>query len=224
MFGFLKGRRTQATTSSGDDSAKAATDTKDLDLTLLVPIIKVIEMDDPSAPVMTLPHDDSPVMRPFAADLVVMYAIDLPSHFQFVAYRDLRKASITEEELHSIALRNLPARVPKIELHGQPPKYMVTAGGNFEATLLLLDSMWEQFEEQMPGELLAVVPARDLLFVSASGWDDALPFVREMTNRDLPEKRLCTVQMCARAAQGEMGFPCSRVTGSGQKRNFVTVV
>lgn len=66
---------------------------------------------------------------------------------------------------------------------------MVTAGGNFEATLLLLESLWEQVQEQMPGEILAVVPARDLLFVSASGWEGALSFMQEMASRDLPEKR-----------------------------------
>jgi len=188
MFGFLKGLKTQGTSPS-ETTVEAAPAAKGLDLTLLVPFIKVMELDDPSVTVVTLSHDDSPVMRPFAADLVVMYAIDLPTHFQFVAYRDLRNASINEEELHSIALRNLSTRVPRIELHGQPPRYMVTAGGNFEATLLLLDSMWEQFAEQMPGDLLAVAPARDLLFVSASGWDGALSFMQEMANGHLPEKR-----------------------------------
>ncbi|MBD9668012.1 DUF1444 family protein [Variovorax sp. VRV01] len=206
MFGFLKGRRTQATTSSGEKTADAAPVAQGLDLTLLVPLIKVVELDDPSTAVLTLSHDDSPVTRPFAADLIVMYAVDLPTHFQFVSYGDLKNASMTQEELHSLALRNLPTRVPKIELHGQPSRYMVTAGGNLEATLLLLDSMWEQFEEQMPGELLAVAPARDLLFVSASGWDGALSFMQEMASRDLPEKRYA-LSKCVFARRGGIWVP-----------------
>ncbi|MNS57167.1 hypothetical protein D3C72_900460 [compost metagenome] len=55
--------------------------------------------------------------------------------------------------------------------------------------MLLLESLWEQVEEQLPGEILAAVPARDLLFVSASGWEGALPFMQDMTSRDFPEKR-----------------------------------
>ncbi|WP_158219421.1 MULTISPECIES: DUF1444 family protein [unclassified Achromobacter] len=160
-----------------------------LDFTLLVPILKVMEPDDPCANVVTLARDDFPIARPFAADLIIMYAIDLPTHFRFVNHRDLRRSAISEEELHALALRNLPARLPEIELHGSPPRYMVTAGGNFEATLLLLESLWDQLEEQMPGDILAVVPARDLLFVSASGWDGAVTFLNEMVSRDLPEKR-----------------------------------
>ncbi len=162
---------------------------KVLDRNLLVPMIKVAEFDTSSSPVAAVSHEDSPVIKPFAADLIVMYALDLPTHFQFVSNKDLENASLTSEELHSIALRNLPSRIPKIELHGQAPQYMVIAGGNFEATLLLFDSMWEQFEQEMPGELLAVVPARDLLYVSASGWDGAETFLREASNRSLPEKR-----------------------------------
>jgi uncharacterized protein YtpQ (UPF0354 family) len=156
---------------------------------MLVPILKVMEPPDTSTEVFAISSDESPVMRPFAADLIVMYAIDLPTHFRFVTYRELRDASISEEDLHALALRNLPLRLPEIEFHGEAPRYMVTAGGNFEATLLLLESLWERIEKQMPGEILAVVPARDLLFVSASGWEGALSFMQEMASRELAEKR-----------------------------------
>ncbi|MEM4987357.1 DUF1444 family protein [Collimonas sp. H4R21] len=189
MFGFLKGRKGKSVPITDRENRVAGETPKVLDQSLLVPIIKVAEFDTYSSPVVALSHDDSPVIKPFSADLIVMYALDLPTHFQFVTFRDLKNSSLTSEELHSIALRNLPNRVPKIELHGQAPQYMVIAGGNFEATLLLFDSMWDQFEQEMPGELLAVVPARDLLFVSASGWEGAKTFLREASSRVLPEDR-----------------------------------
>ena len=47
-----------------------------------------------------------------------------------------------------------------------------------------MDDLWEQLEEQMAGGVLATVPARDLLFVSASGWEDGLPFLRDMASKD----------------------------------------
>ncbi|TSP12225.1 DUF1444 family protein [Cupriavidus campinensis] len=189
MFSQSKGQKTPATTSTGKEDSERASAADCLDLSLVVPILKVMEPADPSDDVLVLARDESPVTRPFAADLIVMYAIDLPTHFRFVTYRELTDASISEEELHAVALRNLPMRLPEIEFHGEAPRYMVTAGGSFEATLLLLESLWEQVEEQMPGEILAAVPARDLLFVSASGWEGALPFMQDMTSRDFPEKR-----------------------------------
>jgi len=201
MFGFLKRRNEKPVSAPPQEPVKVVRAAEAPDLSLLVPVIKVVELDAPSAKVIEVPHGESPVVRPFAADLVVMYALDLPTHFQFLSYRDLQAADISEDDLHRLALQNLPTRLPEVKVHGQAPRYMVTAGGNFEATLLLLDSMWEQFAEQMPGELWAVAPARDLLYVSASGWEGALTFLREMANIDLPEKRYA-LSTCIFARRG----------------------
>jgi len=206
MFSLSTGQKTLATTSTGEEDSVEASAVAGLDLSLLVPILKVIEPADPSADVLALTGNESPVMRPFAADLVIMCAIDLPTHFRFVTYRELRDASISEDELHAVALRNLPSRLPEIEFHGEAPRFMVTAGGNFEATLLLFESLWEQVEEQMPGEILAVVPARDLLFVSASEWEGALSFMQEMASMDLPEKR-CALSTCVLARRDRQWVP-----------------
>ena len=111
MFGQSKGQKTLATTSTGKEDPERASAAGCLDLSLLVPILKVMEPADPSDNVLVLARDDSPVVRPFAADLIVMYAIDLPTHFRFVTYRELTDASISEEELHAVALRNLPMRL-----------------------------------------------------------------------------------------------------------------
>lgn len=189
MFGFKKERKEKNAQNVEAERHVAPDEPKVIDLSLLVPMIKVAEFDTSSSLVTELPHDNSPVITPFAGDLIVMYALDLPTHFQFVTFRDLHNAALTAAELHSIALQNFPSRVPKIELHGQAPRHMIIAGGNFEATLLLLDSMWDQFEHEMPGELLAVVPARDLLYVSATGWDEAKTFLLEASSRFLPEER-----------------------------------
>ena len=157
--------------------------TTQLDWSLVVPLIRVLAAED-TGRVIEVADEDWPVTRPFCADLIVNYAVDLPSHFEFINAWQLAEHGMTEDELHRLAMGNLPKRLPSIELHGEAPKFMVTAGGNFEATLLLVDDLWEQLEEQMAGGVLATVPARDLLFVSASGWEDGLPFLRDMASKD----------------------------------------
>lgn len=160
-----------------------------IDRTLVVPLVKAIVGDADGATTIELPPDDSPVSVPLVADLIVMYALDYPDRFEFITGKQLRENGLTIEELHAIALRNLPNRVPKIEMHGTSPCHMITAGGNFEATLLLLDGLWDQLAEHLPGDAMAVVPARDLLCVSGSGYGEAHQFLAGIANKELEDKR-----------------------------------
>jgi uncharacterized protein YtpQ (UPF0354 family) len=160
---------------------------RDAALLSLVPVVKAIEFEG-GGKTIELPIEDAPISRPFVADLMILYAEDKPSHFQFVSSRRLAELGLTEDELHTQALQNLPSRPPKIELHGNPPKQMLIAGGNFEATLLLYDTLWDQAEENIEGELLAVAPARDLLFISVTSWAGAREFLTDVASRDLEDK------------------------------------
>lgn len=176
MFGLFGKKRAIDESRSRDDLLES-----------IVPIVKAIEFES-SAPTIELPKEDAPISRPFVADLMILYAEDKPSHFEFISSRRLIELGLTEDDLHARSLENLPGRPPKIELHGSPPKQMLVAGGNFEATLLLHDALWEQVEEGIEGELLAVAPARDLLFVSTTSWEGARAFLREVASRDLEDK------------------------------------
>ena len=114
--------------------------TTQLDWSLVVPLIRVLAAEE-TGRVIEVTDEDWPVTRPFCADLIVNYAVDLPSHFAFINAWQLAEHGMTEDELHRLAMGNLPKRLPPIELHGEAPKFMVTAGGNFEATLLLVDDL-----------------------------------------------------------------------------------
>lgn len=176
MFGFF-----------GKKKSSLEFQSKDAELELLVPVIKAIEFEG-SASTVELPQLDAPIDRPFAADLMILYAEDKPSHFEFVSNRRLTELGLTEDELHARALQNLPRRPPKIELHGHQPKQMLVAGGNFEATLLLHHELWDEIEKEIEGELLAVAPARDLLFLSNTSWDGARAFLTDVASRELEDK------------------------------------
>jgi len=189
MFEFLKKKRQKASPVLQGVVAPANETSSAMDLALVVPLVKVLETGDPTGSEVALSEDDSPIIRPLVVDLVVMYALDLPDRFQFISHRDLRNTGLTAEALHELALRNLPSRLPKLEIHGEPPRCMAIAGGNFEATLLLHDPLWDQLAEVMPGDLMAVAPARDLLFISGSGWPEAASFLGEVASKDLPDKK-----------------------------------
>jgi uncharacterized protein YtpQ (UPF0354 family) len=160
--------------------------TREAELASVIPVVKAVVFEHEGR-TLDLPDIDRPISRPFVADLMIMYAEDKPTHFEFISRRRLAELELDEDGLHELALKNLPSRPPKIEIHGSAPRQMLIAGGNFEATLLLLDDLWDQLEAEGDGELLAVVPARDILFFSRTSWDGAHAFLSELAQRDMED-------------------------------------
>lgn len=101
----------------------------------------------------------------------------------------MRELGLDLDTLHALAVDNLARRLPPIELHGGAPRYMITAGGNLEATLLLHPTLWESLAEHLPGSPIVVVPARDLLCVTSSEWDDGCAFLKDMAEKHPEDKR-----------------------------------
>ena len=63
-------------------------------------------------------------------------------------------------------LRGVEALSEEIEMSGEDLK-MITCGGDFEASLLL-DDIWDHVAEQVDGDVIAAVPARDVLLVTGA--------------------------------------------------------
>lgn len=193
MFGLFR-RKSTNTAPSTEPVKSPSSPVQSFDRSLVVPLVKAVVGENEGGEVIELPPDDSPISIPLVAELIVMYALDYPDRFEFITKRHLQENSLNQEELHTLALSNLPNRVPRIEMHGESPRYMITAGGNFEATLLLLDGLWDQLAELLPGKPMAVVPARDLLFVSGSEYEGAGQFLAQVASKELEEKRYALSQ------------------------------
>lgn len=206
MFEFLRRKPAAPVLDAAADAAQAA-----LDQSLIIPIVKALVADDDPASVVHIGPEDAPISISFVADLIVMYVIDYPDRFEFVAARHLREAGISQDQLHELALRNLATRIPEIEMHGNYPCHMITAGGNLEATLLLHDPLWDQLAGHLPGEPMAVVPARDLLCVSGSGWDGAHAFLSSVADKYSEGQRyaLSKCVLVRRAGQWQVFAPAS---------------
>jgi uncharacterized protein YtpQ (UPF0354 family) len=84
---------------------------------------------------------------------------------------DLLRLGLEREQLRSTALKNLRQLAQGVERRVSGSTSMLIlpyTGGSFEASLLLLDEIWEELEKEAQGELVAAVPTRDLLFVTDS--------------------------------------------------------
>src|SRR5690349_17067984 len=100
--------------------------------------------DDETESAIKLSHEDSPVLKEFDDDLLVAYLVDTGNEFTYVQYRHLEAESVTESELHDLALQNLAElALDNLRIALYPDIYAVLMGGNFGASLILLDQLWE---------------------------------------------------------------------------------
>lgn len=116
-------------------------------------------------PTFELGEDDSPVFKTLHSGLLVAYLVDQGDSFSYVQGRDLKTAGIDAEQLHAHALANLEeAADGKVTIRQSGPTWALFFDGNFEASLLLLDHLWDDvLGEYHDGTPAIAVPARDVL-------------------------------------------------------------
>ncbi|HEY2082276.1 MAG TPA: DUF1444 family protein, partial [Verrucomicrobiae bacterium] len=120
-------------------------------------------------------------------ELIVLYAEDSPKNMRYLTPADLERANLNRNELRNLASGNLRKLLPKIECHGANGLYMMTAGGDYEASLLLFDSMWTNFQKDVVGEVVVAIPTRDLLIVTGSDDDQGLDKMRQLVQKSYAE-------------------------------------
>jgi uncharacterized protein YtpQ (UPF0354 family) len=116
-------------------------------------------------------------------DLVVVYAIDTPSNIAYLNPDELERLEVPREDLRALAVRNLRGLLPGIEVHRGDLVNMITADGNYEASLLLFADLWERERGKLRGEPVAAVPARDLLLFADSANIDAVAQLRQLATK-----------------------------------------
>jgi uncharacterized protein YtpQ (UPF0354 family) len=126
---------------------------------------------------------DEPIVEHLAGDLLIMYAFDLPGRFVFVARRDREALGLEAGDLRPLSVRNLVTRRPKPQIKQADKAVMLILDGDLEASLLLVDMLWEQLTPQIPGDLIAAVPARDTLAVSGTGVDGGIGVLNHAVRR-----------------------------------------
>jgi uncharacterized protein YtpQ (UPF0354 family) len=112
-------------------------------------------------------------------DIWIVYAVDLPTAIKTLSVSDLQDLNIGSDDLRRLAVDNLQRILPEIQKHGVGPWYMLTAGGDYTASLLLMDWIWQQLQESVEGDLVAAVPSRDVLLFTGSGSNDGIQSVRQ---------------------------------------------
>jgi hypothetical protein len=125
-----------------------------------------VSISDPRIAPGQVPDIDLPVMRATKGVFGVAYLVDRGDHYVNVSQSDLQRAGLTLEQLHQAAVRNLAARIeaqPGVALHPQGAFFGLTMGGDFEASLVLVDALWDgPLKQHTPNGAMVAIPARDV--------------------------------------------------------------
>ncbi len=160
------------------------------DMPFIIPMLKQLASKDTAATLADLAPADSPVLRPLAADVVVMYAVDRPNRLEYITNKTFDTLGMDLEALHRLAVQNLPRCLDRIQLHDCGDGVIgISAGGTFEATLLLLDDLWPRLAPHLPGQPLAAIPSRDLIFTIGSEQPRAFELIAERARTPLADRR-----------------------------------
>ncbi len=111
------------------------------------------------------------IAEPLAADLVVVYAVDLGESVRSAQARDLTDAGVSRSDLAATARRNLAAKLPnpKDDADCKRGDVRLYATGNyFESSRLLLSDPWARLAASAKGPLLAAVPGADVVVVACN--------------------------------------------------------
>lgn len=122
--------------------------------------------------------DHARFARPLVGDLLVTYVVDHDLVYRGLTKDDVLRLGLTPERLHEVAVANFRRRM-HMYFRGQPPAFGIETGEEMEACVMLLDDIWPDLAEQVPGELLVGVPLQGYAFVTGSDSDQGLMMVRK---------------------------------------------
>jgi uncharacterized protein YtpQ (UPF0354 family) len=109
------------------------------------------------------------VHEAYNEELIIVYAVDTPTNIRYLSTADLGQLQLkTSGDLRKLACANLERLLPAPDIQQENGLYRIKAGGDYDASLLLLESLWTTGKIPVAGETVAAIPARDFLAVTGS--------------------------------------------------------
>ncbi|GAB1448226.1 hypothetical protein MASR2M44_12340 [Bacteroidota bacterium] len=150
----------------------------DFEPSRIVPIVKGVATSHELISQLS-EQNDPYVWEEYTNALSIFYALDQDDSIRYLKQSELNALGIPLEDLRDLAVGNLLNLIPDMERQGEDGYYMLTAGGNYEASLLLADSIWNQENFPVDGELVTAIPARDVLLITGSNHKEGIDQMRK---------------------------------------------
>ena len=154
-----------------------------MDISKSIAYLKRIYPDDGNG--VSLSLEDTPVERRLNEELSIFYLFDEGNSFTYLQNRHIIIDDITETELHRIAMENLCSIAKTITITRTDSGLIYFKGsGNFEASLILVDSIWDEtLIEYCPNGYVCGLSARDLLATCDADDMENIKWIHTFSNR-----------------------------------------
>lgn len=110
--------------------------------------------------------------------LYILYAQDRKERISYLTPQDITNHQIDTSKLRALGLKNLLERLTNIEMHGDYGLFLLTAGGNYEASFILNDAFWAK-DFPVDGEVVIGIPSRDVLIISGTQEQENLALLKD---------------------------------------------
>lgn len=160
-------------------------DTEAINTKNIVPIIKPIEyLDDLRQLSKENGEEKEPwvVYEKYNSALIIVYGENTETSIRYFTQEDFDKLTIPRDSLRSLAVKNLNEILPEIQSKGDNGTFMVTAGGDFEASLILLTSIWTNDNFKVKGDIVIAIPNRDMLMITGSKNEEGIKTIKAITD------------------------------------------
>ena len=127
--------------------------------------------------------------EPLNRQLYIYYAVDTERSVRYLSREEIRALGFSPGELSTRAVDNLTHLLPGIERRGDAGIYVVSAGGTYEASLLLFDAIWTKENFEVKGDIVVAVPSRELLLVTGSEDENGLKKLRKLAEAAVGQER-----------------------------------
>ena len=114
-------------------------------------------------------------------ELYVFYAENKETTIGYLKREEIEFLNVEFEDLKEKAIQNLGELATKIERHGKDGEFMLTMGGDFESSLILL-KLWDKENFPVKGDIVVAIPARDILFITGSEDSENLQKIKIKVN------------------------------------------
>ena len=111
--------------------------------------------------------------------LYICYALDGVTSISYLSNEKYAEFDIGDDSLRQFAADNLLRILPDITGYKGDGCYLITGGGDYDASLLLIDDIWDNPKISVKGDFVAAVPARSWLAVTGSEDSLGLKRIRE---------------------------------------------
>jgi uncharacterized protein YtpQ (UPF0354 family) len=142
--------------------------------------------DEPDDAAIVVSREHSPVLTDLNNGLLVAYLVDQVDHFRYVQQRHLDGAGLSQAELHQQGIANLRALLEQQDIKVQPygNVFAILCGGNFEASAVLVDGLWnDALAHLAPNGFVVAIRCRDILAFCDAGNASGLQELRQIIER-----------------------------------------